>query len=154
MTWSIRPANSTDAPLLIEHNRLMALETENKVLDPDVLARGVQAALADPAKGRYFVALDEQGRMAGQMMFTFEWSDWRNGYFWWLQSVFVPHEFRRQGVFAALFQHVLELARNDPQVVGIRLYVEHDNLRAQETYRRSGLSQTGYLVYEREFTNP
>src|SRR5205807_1377678 len=109
--------------------------TENKDLDPAVLSAGVAAMLDDSHKGRYFVAeLDDT--VVGQLGVTCEWSDWRNGNFWWIQSVYVAAEARRQGVFRALYEHLLEAARSDKSVIGVRLYVEHDNRIAQETYRR------------------
>jgi GNAT superfamily N-acetyltransferase len=147
MPLTVRPAVATDAADIVEFNRLLALESEGKALDPGLLRAGVAAGLADPAKGRYFVA-ESAGRVVGQMMITYEWSDWRNGWFWWIQSVYVHAEARRQGVFRALFDHVRRLAAGQPDVIGLRLYVERDNHPAQETYRRLGLGPTGYLVLE------
>jgi GNAT superfamily N-acetyltransferase len=132
----------------VEFNRLLALESEHKVLDPAILEAGVAAVLADPGRGRYFVA-EGEGGMMGQLMLTTEWSDWRNGWFWWIQSVYVCAEARRQGVFRALYEHVEGLARQDASVVGLRLYVEEENLHAQETYLRLGMERTGYLLLER-----
>ena len=112
------------------------------------LAAGVTAALHDPHKGPYFLA-ERDGAAVGQMAVTFEWSDWRNGWFWWIQSVYVRPEARRQGVFRALFEHVQEAARADPGVIGLRLYVLAENRRAQETYLRCGMEETGYFVLEK-----
>jgi ribosomal protein S18 acetylase RimI-like enzyme len=148
MPLSIRRARSTDAEVIAEFNQRLALESEHKQLDPAILANGVAAALADPAKGWYFVA-EEDGSVLGQLMITFEWSDWRNGWIWWIQSVYVRSEARRKGVFRALFEHVRQSASTAPGVVGIRLYVEKENLVAQQTYQRLGLDITGYLVMER-----
>src|SRR5581483_9730934 len=143
----IRAAAPGDAEVITEYNRLMALETEHKALDRAVLERGVRAALADPARGRYVVAEDE-GRVVGQLMVTYEWSDWRNGWFWWVQSVYVAAAARRRGVFRQLLAHVQAEARRAPDVIGIRLYVERENHAAQATYRGLGLEVTNYLVME------
>ena len=148
MALVIRPAVPADAAVVADFNRRLALETEGKTLDSQVLACGVAAALADPRKALYFVA-EEAGSVRGQMMVTTEWSDWRNGWIWWIQSVFVLPTDRRRGVFRALYEHVQRQARMDPQVIGLRLYVERDNHAAQETYRRLGMHATSYLVFER-----
>jgi ribosomal protein S18 acetylase RimI-like enzyme len=147
MSLVVRRAVSTDAPVITEFNRLMAHETEGKTLDPAVLAAGVAAGLSDPAKGIYFVA-EEGADVLGQMMITFEWSDWRNGWFWWIQSVYVRPDARRRGVFRALYDHVLQAARREPDVIGLRLYVEHENQAAQQTYLRLGMQWTSYRMLE------
>ncbi|MHB1423577.1 MAG: GNAT family N-acetyltransferase [Gemmataceae bacterium] len=148
MTLSIRRAGVADAAIVTEFNRLLALESESKALDVAVLRAGVAAGLADPRKSVYFLA-EEDGAAVGQIMFTTEWSDWRNGWFWWIQSVYVRAEMRRRGVFRALFKHVQQAARADGQVIGLRLYVERENRAAQETYRRLGMDSAGYEVFER-----
>lgn len=148
MPPTIRRAELADAPVVIEFNALLALESEGKQLDRSILGPGVQAALADPGKVRYFLA-EEAGRVVGQISVTFEWSDWRNGWMWWIQSVYVRPEARRQGVFRALYEHVCQQARQDPEVIGLRLYVEHENAGAQQTYLQMGMLRTGYLVLER-----
>jgi GNAT superfamily N-acetyltransferase len=129
----------------------MALEAEHKQLDPVTVRLGVRAVLDDPAKGRYFVA-ERDGRVVGQLMITYEWSDWRNGTFWWIQSVFVTPDARRAGVFRTLFRHLEALAEGDQSVCGIRLYVERENERAQSTYRRCGLADGGYRVMEVDYS--
>jgi ribosomal protein S18 acetylase RimI-like enzyme len=151
MSITIRPASAVDADFLAHGNTAMALETEHKRLDPAVVAAGVRAALADPGKGLYFIA-ECDGERVGQLMFTYEWSDWRNGTFWWIQSVYVLPQARRSGVFRALFRHVEQLAAADPAVCGIRLYVERENERAQATYRHCGLDDAGYVVMEVDYT--
>jgi GNAT superfamily N-acetyltransferase len=148
MPWTVRPAVPADAPLVVEFNRLLAEESEGKALDPALLAPGVAAALADPHKGRYFVA-EGEGTVAGQTMITYEWSDWRNGWFWWIQSVYVRPEHRRRGVFRTLFDHIEGLARRDPEVIGLRLFVENNNRAAQATYARMGMKPAGYFVLEK-----
>src|SRR5262245_37483641 len=105
MPPTVRSARPEDAAVIAEYNRLLALETEHKVLDPSVLAAGVQALLEDPHKGRYFVA-EDAGQPIGQLMLTYEWSDWRNGWIWWIQSVYVRGDYRRRGIFRALYEHV------------------------------------------------
>jgi ribosomal protein S18 acetylase RimI-like enzyme len=148
MPLALRRAAAADAPVIVEFNRLLAKETEGKTLDPAVLTPGVQAGLADPHKGLYFVAEDE-GAVVGQVMVTYEWSDWRNGWIWWIQSVYIREAHRGRGVFRALYEHVHQRAAADPTVIGLRLYVEEHNHRAQEVYRRLGMEKAGYFVLER-----
>lgn len=148
MPLMIRRAVPADAHLVAEFNRRLAEESEGKTLDPVLLTAGVSQALADPHKGLYFLAADG-GQIVGQMMITTEWSDWRNGWFWWIQSVYVMVEARRRGVFRALFEHVSLAARQDPSVIGLRLYVDRENHIAQETYRRMGMTETEYFVLEK-----
>ena len=143
----IRLATRADAKVLIEFNSAMALETEKKQLLPEVIGAGVAALLDNPASGFYVVA-EAEGRVVGSLMITKEWSDWRNGNFWWIQSVYVRPAFRRQGVYKQLYRHVQELAARDPAACGFRLYVEGENRRAQAAYRALGMSETGYCVFE------
>lgn len=150
MSVTIRRGEPRDAAVVAEFNRRLALESENKVLDPAVLARGVARVLGDPARGMYHVA-DRAGEVVGQLMVTFEWSDWRDGWLWWVQSVYVRADARRLGVFRQLFAHVVAAARGAGDVVGIRLYVERDNTRAQATYEQLGMRDAGYLFYDLMF---
>jgi ribosomal protein S18 acetylase RimI-like enzyme len=145
---TIRQAILKDADILARFNVELAKESENLVLDAAVVKAGVEALLRDPAKGTYFVA-EAGGAVVGQLLITHEWSDWRNGDFWWLQSVYVRSDFRRRGVFQALFDHVLASAKRQGDVAGIRLYVEKHNDPALKTYRRLGLKETHYHVMER-----
>jgi ribosomal protein S18 acetylase RimI-like enzyme len=147
----VREATPDDWPRIAEFNRRLALETESLVLDGPTREAGVKAALADRSKARYFVACEESGQIVGQLMHTYEWSDWRNGDIWWLQSVYVHPDYRSQGVFRLLFEHLAREAESDPTVVGLRLYVEDHNERAQEVYGRLGLEAAGYQVMERFF---
>ena len=119
MIRAIPRATPADAPTVVEFNRLLAEESEGKTLDLKLLRPGVDAALADPHKALYFVA-ENDGAIVGQTMITYEWSDWRNGWIWWIQSVYVRSNARRQGVFAALFEHIRETARREG-VVGLYL---------------------------------
>ena len=146
----VRPAEPDDWETVVDFNCRLADESEDKQLNRDLVIPGVQALLADSRKGRYFVACVED-RVIGQLMHTWEWSDWRNGEIWWLQSVYVEPEFRRQGVFRLLYEYVQREADGDSNVVGIRLYVENENERAQATYRRMGMDHTGYSVMENLF---
>jgi ribosomal protein S18 acetylase RimI-like enzyme len=147
---TVRRATPADAEFLVRGNASMALETEHLSLDLDRLRDGVHALFEATSRGVYYVA-EIDGRRAGQMMITYEWSDWRNGDFWWIQSVWVVPEFRSRGVFRALYSHVEALARNTPGVCGLRLYVENDNQRAQGTYERVGMRRTAYQMYEVDF---
>lgn len=150
---NVRDARTGDAETIVEFNCLMALETENKTLDPAVVRRGVQLGLQRPDQCRYFVA-EVYGRVVGQCMVTYEWSDWRAGVIWWFQSVYVHADHRRKGVFTALYRHVETLARSHRDVRCLRLYVEQDNERARETYRRLGMTPSGHVVYEVDWSNP
>jgi GNAT superfamily N-acetyltransferase len=151
MSIQIRAATREDIEIIAANNAALALETEHRRLAPEVVRAGVAAALSDPAKGRYFVA-EHAGRVVGQIMHTYEWSDWRNGCFWGIQSVYVAREARRQGIFRRLFDHLRALARAEPGVCGLRLNVERDNVRAQQTYRECGLVDAGYHVMEEDFS--
>jgi ribosomal protein S18 acetylase RimI-like enzyme len=148
---TIRPATDDDAHHVIVFNTALAAETEGKTLDASTLAVGVRKALADPARSLYFLA-EVDGAVVGQTMVTFEWSDWRNAFFWWIQSVYVDSRFRRRGVFRALHDHVRREARSRPDVCGLRLYVHHDNHRAMKTYQRLGMPQGDYLMCEEDWS--
>jgi GNAT superfamily N-acetyltransferase len=145
MTLSIRRAAAADADVIVRFNAALAWESEHKRLDEAVLRRGVRAVLADPAKGFYTLA-ERGGEVVGQAMVTFEWSDWRDGWYWWVQSVYVREDARRGGVFRALFEHLKAAAAADPAVIGLRLYVERDNQRARQTYRALGMAEEPYLL--------
>ena len=150
MSPLIRDATANDAATIARFNAAMAQETEHRTLDLAVLESGVSALLTDRSKGRYWVA-EVEGEIAGQIMVTYEWSDWRNGMIWWIQSVFIPEPFRRQGVFTALYRHVEQLARETQECCGMRLYVEQQNTRAQRTYEALGMVKPGYDVMEIDF---
>lgn len=142
----IRTARASDAKAIADFNVFLALETEHQRLDPDTVRAGVEAVLNDPGKGMYFVA-ESDGRVVGQCSITFEWSDWRNGMFWWLQSVYIESIWRRQGVFHALFEHVRQAAVA-AGIIGLRLYVEDENISAQTVYQRRGMTRARYQVFE------
>ena len=145
MPLSIRRATSADVDVIVRFNAALAWESEHKTLNPEVLQRGVRAVLADPAKGFYTLA-ERDGEPVGQVLVTFEWSDWRDGWYWWIQSVYVREDARRGGVFKALFEALQSQAMADPTVIGLRLYVERDNLRAQQAYAKMGLSEEPYFL--------
>lgn len=147
MIVSIRRAIPADEAVLAEFNAALAWESEQKRLDAQVLLAGVRAVLADANKGFYTVA-ERGGEVVGQVLVTFEWSDWRNGWFWWIQSVYVRSDARRGGVFRELFRAVQRQAEADPAVIGLRLYLERDNARARQTYRALGMSDTPYELLE------
>lgn len=148
--FEIRKAVRADAPVLVEFNAAMALETEERELDREVLEAGVLGIFEVPERGFYLVAEDEDG-IVGSLMVTTEWSDWRNGDFWWVQSVYVRPEFRKQGVFGLLYEKVRGMARQADRVCGYRLYVEKENEAARAAYRRRGFSETPYRLYEDPF---
>ncbi len=143
----IRLARRRDAPAIIAFNRAMALETAAKLLFPEVIGAGVRGLLARPASGFYVVA-ERNGDAIGALLITKEWSDWRNGEFWWVQSVYVLPEHRGRGVYRRLYRHVQRLAARQRSVVGFRLYVDHDNARARRVYRSLGMKETRYAVFE------
>lgn len=149
----IRDATRADLEFIVRANQALAAETEDLALDPALLRPGVQAALDDPMLGRYYLA-EVDGRPMGQLMTTFEWSDWRNGLLLWIQSVYVLPEARGKGAFRALFQHLVELARTDARICGIRLYVDRSNARAQQVYGRLGMHLSNYALMEIVYRGP
>ena len=143
----IREAVKADAAAIADFQIAMALETENLDLHRPTVEKGVAAVFDDFSKGRYYVA-EDRGRVVASLLTTYEWSDWRNGTVLWVQSVFVMPEYRRQGVFAAIYQHVKTQVETDDSLKGIRLYVEQNNLRAQTVYEKSGMTAEHYQMYE------
>ncbi|MEA2328100.1 MAG: hypothetical protein QOE68_3059 [Thermoanaerobaculia bacterium] len=142
-----RDADRSDAADILEFQIAMARETEEVALDESVTRRGIEAVFDDASHGRYFVA-EADGRVVASLLITYEWSDWRDGNVWWIQSVYVRPEARGQRVYAGMYAHVRQIAERDPNVKGIRLYVDRRNARAQEVYRRSGMNGDHYLVFE------
>jgi GNAT superfamily N-acetyltransferase len=143
----VRRAQPGDADAIAEFNSAMALETEGRALIPERIAAGVRRLLSDPSLGFYAVA-EHEGRVVGCLMVTNEWSDWRNGLFWWIQSVYVVAGWRRRGVYRRLYDFVRELAAHDTAICGFRLYVEKENAVAQQTYSALGMTPTDYLLFE------
>lgn len=128
----------------------MGKETEGIELDMDILKCGIHSILSDQNKGFYILA-EVDGKVVGQLMITYEWSDWRCGFFWWIQSVYILPEYRQQGVFRNLYEHVHNLAYADKSVCGLRLYVDRNNERAQKAYKNLGMTQSHYEMFEVEF---
>jgi ribosomal protein S18 acetylase RimI-like enzyme len=150
--WNIRPGRLDDVERLVAFSQAMALETEGRRLDADRLQQGTRALLNSTDHGFFMVAEQPQtSEVVGQLMITYEWSDWRNAQFWWIQSVYVDPGWRRQGVFRQLHAKVIERAKADPGVCGVRLYVESENRIAQDVYRRVGLKPSSYSVFETDF---
>jgi len=146
----IRRATTEDSRTIAEFNSLIAKETEHRRLDAKTLLQGVRQVLKDRTKGVYYV-LETDGIIVGQLLVTYEWSDWRNGNFWWIQSVYVRKEYRQRGVFRALYKYVEKLALKRKGVCGLRLYVERHNDRAQKTYEKLGMKRTVYEMFEKDF---
>jgi len=146
----IRQATLDDLEVMAQFNVALAQESERLTLELARVRAGVEALLRDPAKGTYFVAVIG-GNVVGQLLITHEWSDWRNGDYWWLQSVYVHPEFRRRGVFKALFDFIQTKAAGTAGVCGLRLYMENNNSRARAAYCRLGMTETHYHVFERLF---
>ena len=142
-----RAVTLDDSEAIQAFNIAMALETEGKSLCRETISRGVRALIEDPSKGFYLVT-EREGAVVGSLLVTKEWSDWRNGAFWWIQSVYVMPVHRRQGVYRDMYRMVKQMARADGQVCGFRLYVEKENQAAQQTYERLGMQETHYKMYE------
>jgi GNAT superfamily N-acetyltransferase len=147
MAIIIREAQNTDLNILVDNNLSLALETESLKLNRDILYEGIKQALKRE-ECHYFVAVIA-GKLVGQVMITYEWSDWRNGILWWMQSVYVQPDYRKQGVFRTLFLHVKNLAHIH-QVKALRLYVMNTNITGQRTYKTLGMIDSGYIVFEKE----
>ncbi len=143
----IRRGNIKDLDTIVKYNYNLAKETENLELDKEILKKGVRTALEDNGNGIYFV-YEKDDMVVGQIMITKEWSDWRNGDYWWIQSVYVNKDYRGQGIFTQLFDYVKYLAERSNNVCSLRLYVEKKNERAKDTYKSKGMKETHYLMYE------
>ncbi|EKQ57299.1 MULTISPECIES: GNAT family N-acetyltransferase [unclassified Clostridium] len=145
----IRKAEINDLETIVKFNYNLAKETEDKELDLEILSKGVSAVINDQAKGQYYVYVIDN-KVVGQIMYTYEWSDWRNGMFLWVESVYVDANFRRKGIYKKLYNHVKNVCDNDEGIAGIRLYVEKENLNAQATYSSLGMHECNYHIYEYE----
>ena len=148
----IRNATLQDAATIAHFQVTMAMETENLVLDPVVVHKGVTAIFNDPSKGCYFVAEEDDTVMAS-LLITYEWSDWRNGLIWWIQSVYVQPEFRQKGVYTQMYHHIIKQVEASDNIRGLRLYVDKRNTPAQKVYTKLGMNGSHYDTYEwmREF---
>ena len=146
-TIMIRRATPADIPVLVDFQTRLAMESENVTLDKTILARGMQAMFNDPSKGEYFIA-EIKGEAVGCHMITYEWSDWRNGVVYWLQSVYVKESFRKAGVLRQMFEALRQRINADDSIKGLRLYVDNTNARAQKVYEAMGMNGNHYSVYE------
>jgi ribosomal protein S18 acetylase RimI-like enzyme len=147
MKISVRVATIDDAGQIASFQEQMAWETEELKLDPGIIGAGIQAVFEDSSKGRYFIA-EAEGRIAGSLLITYEWSDWRNSWVYWIQSVYVAPEFRRKGIYRTLYAHIQEIVNQKDDVAGIRLYVEQENYTAQQTYASLGMDGQHYQLFE------
>ncbi len=145
----IKKADLNDASVIAEFNRRMAKETENLELDETVILKGVKNLMQQPDLGFYITARTEN-EVCGCLMITKEWSDWRNGLIWWIQSVYIHPEYRRQGIFRKMYQNISDSAK-EQGIIGLRLYVEHNNATAQKTYTELGMKKCDYHIYEQIF---
>ena len=143
----IRQARPEDAAAIVDFQVRMARETEGMELDLPTVTRGVQAVFDDPSKGQYWVA-ESDGRVAGSLLTTWEWSDWRNGTVLWIQSVYVLPELRGSGIYRRMYEHLRERVLDSPDLMGIRLYVDRRNTAAQAVYERLGMSREHYEMFE------
>jgi GNAT superfamily N-acetyltransferase len=146
-TGKVRPATATDAASITRFQQQMAKETEGITLDADIVGKGVSAVFEDPSKGIYYV-LEVEGQVIASLLITYEWSEWRNGQVWWIQSVYVERDFRGQGIFKQLYAYIQSLATSDENICGIRLYVDNTNAAAQKVYQSIGMNGDHYKVYE------
>jgi len=144
---NIRLANASDAADLVEFNQAMALETEGKHLDSEILKNGVEAVFSDEKKG-FYVVTEADAKIVGGLMVTFEWSDWRNGWFWWIQSVYILPDYRGRRIYRLMYEFVKNKANQAKNVCGFRLYVEKENVNAQKVYEKLGMESSHYLMYE------
>lgn len=151
MQIHVRRALPRDTGFITQNNIMMALETEGVALDPELAAKGVLAVMENEHAGFYLVA-EADGEPCGSLMVTFEWSDWRCGWFWWIQSVMVRQPFRQNGAYRALHQAVCEVAQAMGDVCGIRLYVDAENNVAHQAYRRVGMAETHYVLFEEDWS--
>ena len=151
MNLIIRKESNNDINTIVTFNYLMAKETETILLDKKIVKLGVKSVITDPSIAQYWIA-ENNNEIIGQLMVTYEWSDWRNGDMWWISSVYVTENFRRRGVFSALYKHIERMAKENPGCCGIRLYIEKQNERAQKTYLSLGMNDAGYDVMEVDFT--
>ena len=149
----VRRATLQDIDVIVEFNSAMALESEGKSLDQRRLRDGVAPLFdEDDGDGRgFYLVAEAEGRVVGQLLVTYEWSDWRNAYFWWIQSVYVAPEWRRRGVYRRLHDYVLDEARRRGDVCGVRLYVDRDNHVAQQVYSNLGMARSRYDMFEIDF---
>ena len=151
MKITTREATDADATIIADFNASMAKETENIELNRERLRQGVEALIADSTKGKYYLA-EADGKVVGQLLLTYEWSDWRNATFWWIQSVYVHPKYRHQGIFRSLYRTIETIALKNGDICGLRLYVEKTNQRAQQTYESLGMKFSHYQMMDIDIT--
>jgi len=148
---NIRHGKKEDIPFIVDFNKAMALETEMKDLNSPILTKGVTALFNNSNNGFYLIA-EKNNKLCGQLMITKEWSDWRNGIFWWIQSVYIHPDHRKKGIYKKLHKEVKKLAQEDGNVCGIRLYVDRSNVNAKNVYLAMGMKETEYVLYEEDWS--
>lgn len=149
MNWEIREGNINDINTIAQFQVDMAQESEGTELELEIVQKGVSLAIEDKSKGTYMLACTEDGEVAGSLFLTKEWSDWHATWYWWIQSVYVKPEYRRQGAYRALYRHV-KCAATEQKISCLRLYVDNENTRAQKTYQAQGMHESHYLLYEED----
>ncbi|NQT63226.1 MAG: GNAT family N-acetyltransferase [Candidatus Marinimicrobia bacterium] len=147
----IRRATRDDILTIVGFNQAMALETEDISLDTSILLPGVEAIFENPEHGFYIVC-EIEGLVKACLMITYEWSDWRNGIFWWIQSVFVKKEYRKRGLYKLMYEFIKTQIDKDSEIIGLRLYVDDDNVKAQNVYTKLGMKKSNYQLFE--YTKP
>lgn len=149
----VREARKSDTLMIVKNNIQLALETEGMSLEEGVALKGVETVLSSSDRGFYLIVEDNE-RMIGQCLITREWSDWRNGYFWWVQSVYVYKDWRGKGIFSSIFEKIRSMARERIDIVGLRLYVDRENASAREVYQRLGMKESRYVMYDMDLLDP
>ena len=143
----VRLSNEYDKTVIAEFQIKMANETEQLELDKDTVNKGVESVFRDPQKGKYYVATENEVIIAS-MLITYEWSDWRNNWVFWLQSVYVLPEKRGQGIFKQMYDFILQQINENSEVAGLRLYVDKTNSDASKVYAKLGMNGDHYQVFE------
>lgn len=143
----VRPGVAGDATVLEDFQKKMALETEGLSLSADDVKKGVQRVFSDPPIARYYVA-EWNGQVIGCLLICYEWSEWRNGTILWIESVYIDPEFRGRGVYKKMYFTIQQMVKEDDGLKGIRLYVEKSNKKAQQVYKKLGMNDDHYLLYE------
>jgi ribosomal protein S18 acetylase RimI-like enzyme len=144
----IEIAQKAQTSIIADFQIKMAFESEEFVLNNELINKGVAAVFDDSTKGQYYVALNEKQEVVASLLITYEWSDWRNCWIWWIQSVYVLPEYRRMGIFRQMYAIIKDIVEKDANVGGIRLYVERNNGKAQKTYTAVGMDGEHYQLYE------
>jgi GNAT superfamily N-acetyltransferase len=143
----IQKAALTHVDVLIDFQQRLALESEGVQLSGETLRAGMNAMFTDPSKGSYYIAMEDEV-IVGCHSVTFEWSDWRNGMVWWLQSVYVKESHRKKGIFKMMYDNIITIIKGQPELIGLRLYVDKSNTRAMKVYESMGMDGSHYTVYE------